>query len=210
MDSRARVVVLACQGTLMDSASALEAVVYELARRNGESPLDRGVSLRRRVEALATTRPGGRGLAFAFERLAHERGWVTEESGEESLSRAVFLSRLYPDVPDAVVRAARGARLVALARADRRLVEGALRPLDGAFEAIITPADLPTYPLGDRALYVSASLQSLRRARALGLHTAWLNRRGWLAPADSPAPDFEWSSLRSLIAAPLRLAPVAA
>ncbi len=210
MESRAQVVVLACQGTLMDSATALEAVVYELARRNGESPLDRGAGLRRRVEALATSRPGGRGLAFAFERLAHERGWVTEESGEESLSRAVFLTRLYPDAPDAVVTAARGARLVVLARADRRLVEGALRPLDGAFEAIISPAELPTYSLGDRALYVSASLQSLRRARALGLHTAWVNRRGSLPPVDSPAPDAEWRSLRALALSPVQLASVAA
>jgi hypothetical protein len=150
------------------------------------------------------------GLAFAFERLAHERGWVTEESGEESLSRAIFMTRLFPDAPDAVESAARGARLVAMARADRRLVEGALRPLDGAFEAIISPSELPTYPVGTRALYVSTSLHSLRRARALGMQTAWLNRRGVLAPADSPAPDYEWRSLRELVFAPLGLAPVAA
>jgi FMN phosphatase YigB (HAD superfamily) len=210
MDSRARVVVLACQGTLLDASTALEAVVYELARRNGESPLDRGAGLRRRVEALATSRPGGRGLAFAFERLAHERGWTTEESGEESLSRAVFLTRLYPDAPDAVETAARGARLVALARGDRQLVEGALRPLDGAFEAVVTPAELAAYPLGERALYVSASLNSLRRARALGLRTAWLNRAGLVAPAEEPAADLEWRSLRALPLASTRLSPVPA
>jgi FMN phosphatase YigB (HAD superfamily) len=204
------IIAFACRGTLVDWAGAIEAVAYELARRNGESPLDRGVGMRRRVEALATTRPGGRGLAFAFERLAHERGWVTEESGEESLSRAIFMTRLFPDVPDVVEAVSRSVRLVAMARADRRLVEGALRPLDGAFEEIITPSELPTYPLGQRPLYVSTSLHSLRRARALGMETAWLNRRGLLAPDDSPMPHYEWRSLRQLGLAPLRLAPVAA
>ena len=36
MEGRARV---ACRGTLLDWAGAIEAVAYELARRNGESPL---------------------------------------------------------------------------------------------------------------------------------------------------------------------------
>ncbi|HET6549079.1 MAG TPA: hypothetical protein VFG79_11510 [Solirubrobacter sp.] len=64
-------------------SEAIEAVVYELARRNGESPLDRGAALRRRVEALAED-----GLAHAFEQLARERGWRGEENGDESEARA--------------------------------------------------------------------------------------------------------------------------
>jgi hypothetical protein len=62
---------------------AIEAVAYELARRNGESPLDRGAALRERMEVLAATE----GLPQAFERLAHERGYRGEESGEESAAR---------------------------------------------------------------------------------------------------------------------------
>jgi hypothetical protein len=65
-------------------SEAIEAVAYELARRNGESPLDRGAALRRRVEALAATD----GLAHAFDQLARERGWRGEESGDESEARA--------------------------------------------------------------------------------------------------------------------------
>ena len=61
----------------------IEAVVYELARHNGESPLDRGVALRRRINELA----GDLGWALAFEQLAAERGWHGEESGAESESR---------------------------------------------------------------------------------------------------------------------------
>ena len=66
---------------------AIEAVAYELARRNGESPLDRGVALRERVEALAAKD----GLPHAFERLVRERGYRGEESGEESAARVYAL-----------------------------------------------------------------------------------------------------------------------
>ena len=66
---------------------AIEAVAYELARRNGESPLDRGAALRERVEALAAMD----GLAHAFERLVRERGYRGEESGEESAARVYAL-----------------------------------------------------------------------------------------------------------------------
>jgi hypothetical protein len=62
---------------------AAEAVVYELARHNGESPLDRGAALRRRLVELSYDL----GWAFAFDQLAAERGWRNEESGAESVSR---------------------------------------------------------------------------------------------------------------------------
>lgn len=64
-------------------AQAVEAVVYELARHNGESPMDRGRALRRRVVDLA----GDLGWARAFDQLAAERGWRRAESGVESESR---------------------------------------------------------------------------------------------------------------------------
>jgi hypothetical protein len=62
---------------------AIAAVAYELARRNGESPLDRGAALRKRVIALAE----GHGLAYGFERLMRERGYWGEESGAECAAR---------------------------------------------------------------------------------------------------------------------------
>lgn len=62
---------------------AVEVVVYELARHNGESPLDRGTALRRRVVELSAAR----GWAAAFDQLATERGWRGEESGVESEAR---------------------------------------------------------------------------------------------------------------------------
>lgn len=73
---------------LMEWNAAIEAVAYELARRNGESPLDRGVALRRRLLQLADRD----GVADAFERLARERGYRNEESGEECLARVEALA----------------------------------------------------------------------------------------------------------------------
>jgi len=72
---------------------AIQAVAYELARRNGESPLDRGAALSRRVEALAERD----GLARGFDRLVRERGYRGEESGEESAARVHAL--VYGVVP---------------------------------------------------------------------------------------------------------------
>jgi hypothetical protein len=66
---------------------AIAAVAYELARRNGESPMDRGTALSRRVEALAVEH----GLPGAFERLVAERGYRGEESGGESAARVEAL-----------------------------------------------------------------------------------------------------------------------
>lgn len=190
------VVALACQGTLLDARPAVEAVAYELARRNGESPLDRGTALRRRIEALADD-----GLARAFERLSRERGWMDEESGEESLARAAFLTRPYPDAVDAVaVAAGLGRRLLAVSRLDRGLLDIALRPFDGAFAAVIDPADLPA---GPRVLYVSASAERLHAARDRGIRTARLHR-------EAPRPAGAWRSLAELPEALGELAPAAA
>jgi hypothetical protein len=75
-------------GSRMEWNSAIEAVVYELARRNGESPLDRGAALRARVLELAEDA----GLEEAFARLALERGYRNEESGEECLARVETLA----------------------------------------------------------------------------------------------------------------------
>ena len=66
---------------------AIAAVAYELARRNGESPMDRGAALGRRVEALAAEH----GLAAAFEFFKAERCYRLEESGAESAARVEAL-----------------------------------------------------------------------------------------------------------------------
>ena len=79
MDNDVEAVVLACRGTLASWSPALEAVAYEQARVNAESPLDRGAALCRRVEELsAGSTPS---LAAGFERLAARLFPCDDETG---------------------------------------------------------------------------------------------------------------------------------
>jgi hypothetical protein len=144
------VVAFACRGTLVDWAGAIDAVAYELARRNGESPLDRGAGLGRRVEALAD----GDGLERGFERLAHERGYLGEASGVESLARVVAMARPLRGAREAVQLAVRsGRRVVAVSRTGG---VRALAPFGGAFEAVVSdPREIGVPP--EAIIYVSAS-----------------------------------------------------
>jgi FMN phosphatase YigB (HAD superfamily) len=171
-------VAFACRGTLVDWAGAIDAVTYELARRNGESPLDRGASLGRHVESLAD----GDGLARGFERLVHERGYVGEESGAESLARVVAMARPLRGAREAVQLAVRsGRRVVAVARTESIR---ALGPFGGAFEAVVS--DLREIDAPPEAiLYVSAAEWRRVEARRLGMRAAALHElpRALSAPA---------------------------
>jgi hypothetical protein len=165
MEEEIEVVAFACRGTLLDWTGAIEAVAYELARCNGESPLDRGAALRRRVETLAD----GHGLARGFERLARERGYRGEESGEESLARVIALARPLRGAREAVALAVRsGRRVVAVSRAEN---PGALYLFGGAFEAVLSdPRELGEPPA--RILYVSTAEWRRAEARRRGMRAS--------------------------------------
>jgi hypothetical protein len=74
MDNDVDAVVLACRGTLASWSPAVEAVAYEHARVNAESPLDRGAALRRRVEDLSMAADATPSLAAGFDRMAAAPG----------------------------------------------------------------------------------------------------------------------------------------
>jgi phosphoglycolate phosphatase-like HAD superfamily hydrolase len=162
MEEEIEVVAFACRGTLVDWTGAIDAVAYELARHNGESPLDRGAAFGRRVEALA----GGHGLARGFERLIHERGYRGEESGDELLARVVAMARPLPGAREAVALAARsGKRMVVVSRAESA---AALRPFGGAFAAVVSdPLELDAAL--SAILYVSAAEWRRVEARRRGM-----------------------------------------
>ncbi len=203
MDNDVDAVVLACRGTLASWSLAVEAVAYEQARVNAESPLDRGAALRRRVEDLSMAADATPSLAAGFDRLAAERGWRRGMTGSECRSRVVALARPYADVPAALEAAVgAGLPLVVVSPGDPVLVEGALRPLDGAFDAILTARELGAAGPGAvltaaarwmaadprRLLYVSASRVGIVHAGMLGMRRAWVNRTSdGEAPAAAPA-----------------------
>jgi FMN phosphatase YigB (HAD superfamily) len=207
MDNDVEAVVLACRGTLASWSPAVEAVAYEQARVNAESPLDRGAALRRRVEELsAGSTPS---LAEGFDRLAAERAWRRGMTGSECRSRVVALARPYAEVPAALeIAIAAGRPLVVASPGDPVLVEGALRPLDGAFDAVLTaheldgdvPASAARWLGADprRLLYVTASRAGIAQAGMLGMRRAWVNRAGDRRRPPQLLPGEEWSSLRGL------------
>jgi FMN phosphatase YigB (HAD superfamily) len=211
-----RVVTLAFRGSLVDWRSAVESILYETARRHGESPLDRGRALRERLgkleAAAAGAAPGGR-FAAAFQALARERGYRWAVDGDTALQRVVAGCRPHADVAPALDRAMRaGLTVVVVADADAAAVHAALRPLDGAIDDVVTAQDLgrargPRAALAcalwragvpaARALHVATGAEQLRAARSLGVRAAWLNRAS--APPRSDAPfAIELRSLHGL------------
>ncbi len=156
------VVAFACRGTLVDWAGAVEAVAYELARRNGESPLDRGAMLRRRVEALAD----GHGLSRGFERLARERRYRVGKDGDELLANVVAMARPLPGAREAVALAlGSGRRVLAVSRGESA---GALHLFGDGFEEVVAhPAEIDADP--DAILYVSSAPWRRAEARGAGM-----------------------------------------
>jgi FMN phosphatase YigB (HAD superfamily) len=197
------VLTLPFRGGLVDWRSAVESVLYEVARHHGESPLDRGRALRRRLEALETA---DRPLAAAFEALARERGYRRAGGGAAALQRLAAGCRPYADVAPALERAmCAGLPVVAVADADPAAVEAALRPLDGAIRDVVTVRERGPRPAlagalrragvpPARVLHVGTSAAQLRAAASLGVRAAWLNRGGV-----APRPDADFAvELRSL------------
>ena len=174
------VVAFACRGTLVDWAGAIEAVAYEVGRRNGESPLDRGAGLRRRVEALA----GADGLARGFERLARERRYRVGRDGDEQLATVVAMARPLPGAREAVALAlGSGRRVLAVSRGDS---PRALGLFDDAFEDVAAhPAEIDADP--DAILYVSRAPWRRAEARTAGLRAVAPGALG-RALAMHPAP----------------------
>jgi len=180
------VIAFACRGTLVDWTGAIEAVAYEVARRNGESPLDRGARLRRRVEALA----GGDGLARGFERLARERRYRVGRDGDELLATVVAMARPLPGAREAVALAlGSGRRVLAVSRGDS---PRALGLFNDAFEDVAAhPTEIDADP--DAILYVSRAPWRRAEARSAGLRAVAPSALGRAlamhpAPATLPVP----------------------
>lgn len=193
-------VILPFRGALVDWAAAVEAVVYDVARVHGQSPLDRGRALRRRLEELGAG--GSRPFPAAFEALAAERGYRRAGSGARALERLLGCARLRADVRTALEAVTRvGVPIVVLGDAEPELVEAVLRPLDGAFEQVVhvesAGPDASSVALAstlrrtgaapEGVLQVCVARDQLRAARELRSGAAWLGRGGRPVPAGEAA-----------------------
>jgi FMN phosphatase YigB (HAD superfamily) len=198
-------VTLAFGGVIVDWRGAVESLLYDVARRHGESPMDRGRSLRRRLEELevAAVAPRGNavrtgGFIAAYEALVRARGYRWAPGGAQALRSAVGACQLFADVVGAVEHvAATGVRVAVVTNADPAPVEAALRRLDGAVHTVVNGRDLgigrgPAAALvcaleqldasADRVLHVGTSVAELRAAECAGVLGGWLSRAGAPAP----------------------------
>jgi phosphoglycolate phosphatase-like HAD superfamily hydrolase len=169
-------VTLAFRGVLVDLDGAEETLVYELARRHGLAPMDRGRALARRLRALEAELGS---LSAAVDALATERGFRWAPPGGDAVRRIAGACRTLATVRPALERLEIPA--VAVAAAEPAIVDTALRPLDGAFAAVVT-ARGPRTALraalaragapAARVVHVGTDRAELRIAAALGMRTA--------------------------------------
>ena len=173
---RIAALLVAFRGVLVDLDAAEQALMYEVARRHGRAPLDRGRALAARLRELEAELGG---VAPAFDVLAAERGFRWAPRGEEAVTKLAASCRTLDVVP----RLLAGVEIpvVAVAAAERELVERALRPLDGAFADLVCArgprgaaraALARTGAPAGRVLYVAADRAELCAGAGLGMHVA--------------------------------------
>jgi hypothetical protein len=172
-DPGACAVTLAFRGVLVDLDGAEEWLVSELARRHGLMPMDRGRSLALRLRALQAELGG---LAPAVDALAAERGFRWAPAGADAVRAMAAACRTLAPVRPMLERLDIPA--LAVAAVEQELVEAALRPLDGAFAAVVTgrgpravlraALDRTGAP-ARRVVHVATDRAELRAAAALGM-----------------------------------------
>ena len=213
MDNDVEAVVLACRGTLASWSPAVEAVAYEQARVNAESPLDRGAALRRRVEELSgrrrhpvargRVRPAGRraGLAAGHDRLRvpqpgrRARAALRRRPGGARGSRSAPASRS-SSPPRETLCSSRARCAPSTARSTRSSPPASSAP----------PAPAPCRPRPPAGWRPTRAGCCTSAPRASGSPTPGCSGcagRGSTAPATGRRPphllpDEEWPSLRGL------------
>jgi 2-haloacid dehalogenase len=221
-----------CYGTLIDWEAGIAAVLSPWADAHGvqlrsEELLERYAVAEARQEELT---PGGLYpdiLGAAMRSLGATLG--VDVSAEDAARLAVSVPDwpAFPDSADALARLARRYKLVILSNVDRQSFAGSNARLGVRFDAIITAQDVGSYKpsprnfdvlvatvsgLGvadGRLLHVAQSLfHDHVPARAIGLPTAWIDRRGqrdgWGAtppPGIPVEPDFTFPTMAAFAAA---------
>ena len=217
-----RVASFDCYGTLIDWEGGLSAFLYELARRHEHDPPP-ARELRERWEALQFERIQGsyrsyrEVLADSLAAWAGERGYRWNDRDGEALARSMESWQPFPDTVPAL-RAAReaGLRLWIISNTDRAIIDHTLRHLELSFDGVTVAEDCRAYKpsaetfdqaleqIGEppeHVLHVAFGFKyDIGPAQALGMRTAWVNRKGEARPG-AELPDHEWRDLWPLAGA---------
>lgn len=220
--SDAKIATFDCYGTLVDWEGGAASFLYALALRHEPAPADNGDALRRRWEAIQIDlirgpyRPYKEILTESLRRWLDERGYPGPPDLGAAFARAMRSWQPFPDTIPALRHAkAAGWRLAILSNTDDDLIAHTLRHLEIPFDAVVTAEQVGSYKPSAanfqhlletiaeppaRVLHVGAGYAyDMEPAAALGMGTAWVNRRAEPVPG-SVQPDRIWRDLWGLAA----------
>ena len=202
-----------CYGTLIDWERGI-AEAFEAAARADGVTLARAAVLRAyhevepRVQAERYRRYRDV-LALAARAVADRLGWALAPGREAFLAESLPAWPPFSDT-NAALRRLRdaGHRLIILSNVDDDLIESTRRHLAVEFDAVITAEQVGSYKPGPGHfeaarkrtggapwLHVAQSyFHDIQPARALGIPSAWINRKGERA-LDDRGPDHEFRTL---------------
>jgi len=213
-----------CYGTLIDWERGILEAVRPILRRHGiVCDDDWLLGLYARAEAGAEAgpwRPYREVLGSVMERLGAELGFAPDDDERGALARTLPDWPPFADTVESLTALARGYRLAIVSNVDDDLFAGTRRQLGVAFDLVTTAQQLKSYKPAPihftatldrlhlepgRVLHVAQSLyHDIAPARALGIPTAWVNRRagregsGATPPAEA-RPDLEVFDLKALV-----------
>ncbi|MBX3396303.1 MAG: HAD family hydrolase [Phycisphaerae bacterium] len=232
-----RVMTFDCYGTLIDWESGLLGVLRPLFAPSGSSVGDEEIlgafaEGESAAEAEMPTAIYPDVLRFAYRRAAAILGIDADPSGANRLACGVGDWPPFDDTVEALRVLKRRFRLMILSNVDRRSFARTQAGLGIEFDAVVTAEDVGAYKPAIRHfrraeeiieswglkrpqwLHVAQSLYHDHvPAKALGLSTAWIDRRrgrsGWGAtkqPSEAVTPDWTFASMRELAKAATKLA----
>ena len=213
-----------CYGTLIDWESGLLAVLRPWARASGLAATDSDLleafaKHEGRVETAHPAMPYPQVLRQTFEAIGNVLGAPVTSSDADQLGGSVGDWPAFADSAAALGALAARFKLVILSNVDRASFAASNRKLGVTFDAVLTAEDIGSYKPSTRnfeallararelgvadgkLLHVAQSLfHDHVPARAAGLPTVWINRRGGLAgwgatPAAEVVPDWEFASM---------------
>ena len=215
-----------CYGTLIDWEAGIAAVLEPWAATAGlHLSVEELLAVYARHEAQVEAEQGQLRypdvLAASFEAVGRELGVQVAAADAGLLARSVPDWPAFPDSRDALTSLGATHRLIIVSNVDRLSFAGSNARLGVRFDAIVTAQDVGSYkpsPRNFEALLARAAELGVRPggllhvaqslfhdhvpAKAVGLATVWVNRRGdrlgWGAtppPAAPVTPDWEFRSM---------------
>jgi 2-haloalkanoic acid dehalogenase type II len=216
-----RLVTFDCYGTLIDWEGGLGSFLYQLAQNQDEPELCSGAELRERWEELQFELIRGEYVHYrdvlsdSLREWVAERGYRWNERDGAALCRAMESWQPFPDTVPALRRVREaGVALAIVSNTDRSIMEHTLRQLAGIeFDHVCVAEDCRAYKPSttpflhalsevgvdrENVLHVAFGFEyDIDPAQEVGLHTAWVNRKGEERPRPT-APDYEWRDLWGL------------